>query len=446
MTTIEDFAVGRNNPIENVDRAELNNLLGVLAAAFGQDWLASPSAANRIQTLWSRQDGLATNQLAILGDSIKRLAPLNADWVARRVQAIKSESAKNRKGDLFELLGLSLFALDGQRVAGAGEGNPGYDGIIDFGGGVLASVSLKDFGVSSHQRKFETHAASIERAMVAALHELRLNGLGLRIDTSKYPLEADWDRLRRAVSRIVSDIRSDWSTHQVSSLWTVSPQPLPVAHGQLANGHLSYALAIFASHHANEQRNIESKIEDACVNLSKHAGALSADTARLLLIRIPPTASSTACVACTQQWLQDRPEARVDAVILYQPAVAVRLIDAQSSIVHFAAIVTGPGFERWRRTIGRPNLTIQAKVLVGIWSDQPTKLIGTDGSAFDDRYAYQRGQIYTLSQTKDGTSAGTISTPVPGIVVNLVMRIPGQVGELVLKGNFSPDDQMLLYS
>ena len=44
MTTIEDFAVGRNNPIENVDRAELNNLLGVLAAAFGWHLLRPQTA------------------------------------------------------------------------------------------------------------------------------------------------------------------------------------------------------------------------------------------------------------------------------------------------------------------------------------------------------------------------------------------------------------------
>jgi hypothetical protein len=30
-------------------------------------------------------------------------------------------------------------------VTGAAEDNPGYDGTIDFGGGALALVSLKDF-------------------------------------------------------------------------------------------------------------------------------------------------------------------------------------------------------------------------------------------------------------------------------------------------------------
>jgi hypothetical protein len=108
MTKAEEFAIGRNNPLANVEAVELNNLLGAVVAAFGMDWLELSSGTNRIQTLWSRKDGLATNQLAIMGDAIKRLAPQNADWVARRILAIKSESAENRKGDLFELLGLRV--------------------------------------------------------------------------------------------------------------------------------------------------------------------------------------------------------------------------------------------------------------------------------------------------------------------------------------------------
>jgi hypothetical protein len=363
MTKAEEFAIGRNNPLANVEAVELNNLLGAVVAAFGMDWLELSSGTNRIQTLWSRKDGLATNQLAIMGDAIKRLAPQNADWVARRILAIKSESAENRKGDLFELLGLSLFALDGQCVTGAGDGNPGYDGTIDFGRGALASVSLKDFGVSSHQRVFETQAASIERATVAALRDLRINGLGLRIGASRYPLDADWERLRRAVMQIVSDFRSDGRPRQAGSIWTLTPQPLPVGHMQLADGHLSYTLTILAPHHANEQRNIKSKIEDACANLSRHSDTLTPRTARLLLIRIPHATSSTECVACTRQWLQDRPDARVDAVILYQPAVAAPSISAPPSIVHFIAVVTGVGFELWRRTVDRPGLAIQARVL-----------------------------------------------------------------------------------
>lgn len=446
MTETEDFTVGRNNPLENLEHVEFNNLLGSVAAAFGKEWLAPSSSTNRIQTLWSRQDGVATNQLAILGDAIKRLAPQNANWVARRIRAIKSESAENRKGDLFELLGLSLFALDGQRVAGADDGTPGYDGTIDFGRGALASISLKDFGVSFHQKMFETQVARIERTTVAALRDLRINGFGLRIDASRYPQKDDWEWLDCAVTRIVSDYRSNWGPGK-GRVWTLTPSSLSVGNVPLADGHLSYSLTILAPHHDNEQRNINSKIEDACVNLSRHAETLGLGTARFLLIRIPDAASSAECVTCTEEWLQDRPNARVDAVILYQPGVAAPSISAPAGIVHFIAIVTGPGFERWRRTVHRPDLRIQARILVGRCISQPTKLLGTDGSAIGDRYIYQRGHIYTVGQANsDGAIVGNMANPAPGIMIHSVMRIPGQQREFVVRGTFSPDSKLLLYS
>ena len=447
MITREDFASGRNNPLENVSSTELNSLLNPVASAFGIEWLNQPAGVNRIQTLWSRQDGLATNQLAILGDGLTRLAPQNREWVARRIKAIKSETPENRKGDLFELLGLSLFALDGQVVTGAAEANPGYDGTIDFGNGATASVSLKDFGVSSHRKLFEAHAAHIEQGIVAALKELRATGLGIRIAASRYPLKADWEKLHRAVRTIISDWRIDWRPRPVGNIWTLTPQPLPVGQGRLADGYLSYAVIVLAAHHTNEQQNIESKIEDACANLSKHARPDTTDTARLLLIRIPDTAAPARCVACVQQWLQARPEARVDSVIVYQPAVAAPSTSAPGAIVHFIAIVTSPRFDRWRRAFGRPDLLIQASVLVGGCTNQPTKLIGTDGSPLGDQYMYQRGQIYTLSEAKaDGTIVGNMSNPAPGIMVHTTLRIPGQAGECVLSGKFPPNANLLLYS
>ncbi len=443
----EDFTIGRNNRLENVDSAGLNSFLSPVASAFDVTWLNQPSGKNRIQMLWSRQDGLATNQLALLGDALNRLAPRNTDWVARRIKAIKSETTENRKGDLFELLGLSLFALDGQQVTGATEANPGYDGTIDFTGGASGLISLKDFGVSSHRKLFESQAANVERTIIDALQDLRMTGLGVRIAAARYPLQADWEKLCRAVKTIIADWRTEWRSRQVGSLWTLTPQPPPTGGARPADGYLSYAVIMLAPHHSNEQRNIESKIEDACANLSKHAGAEGSNAARLLLIRIPDTVSPAQCVACTEQWLQARPDAHVDSVILYQPAVAAPSTIAPGAIVHFIAIVSGPGFDRWRHAVERPNLSIQARVLVGRCTNQPTKLVGTDGSHLGAQYIYQRGQIYTLSETKaDGTIVGNMTNPAPGIMLHTILRIPGQPGECILSGKFPPDANLLLYS
>ena len=268
-----------------------------------------------------------------------------------------------------------------------------------------------------------------------------------RIDASKYPLQADWDRLRGALARVIKECLTDWRPRQVGSTWTLTLQPLQLGQIKLADGYISYSLLLLAPHHANEQRNIESKIEGACVNLSKHAGALGARTGRMLLIRIPESASAPECVNCAQLWLTERPDARVDAVILYQPGVAASSIDAPAGIIHFIAVATGPGFERWRHTIDRPGLALQARVLVGLCTNQPTKLIGLNGAAMGERYVRQRGQIYSLGQNSaNGDITGNVSILAPGIMVHSVMRIPGQQGEMVLSGKFPDDHKLALYS
>lgn len=92
MVATEDFTIGRNNPLENVGTAELNALLSRVAAAFSAEWLAQASGTIRIQTLWLRQDGLATNQLAIPGDALERLiaaAGIGLADLSRRRAGIK---------------------------------------------------------------------------------------------------------------------------------------------------------------------------------------------------------------------------------------------------------------------------------------------------------------------------------------------------------------------
>lgn len=440
---MSDFTTGRNNPLENVSSAELNTLFSSVASAFDISWLTEPSGSNRIQKLWSRQDGLATNQIAILGDALTRLTPLNPGWVIQRVNSIKAESAENRKGDLFELLGLSLFAVNGQMVTGAAKGKPGYDGTIEFSSGASALISLKDFGTSSHRKVFERAAAQVEQEIIAALHELRASGLGIKISASRYPLQADWEKLRRSIRNVVSGWLADPQPRQIGTNWAITRQTLLADGAGFADGHCSYSVMMLAPFHPNEQSNIESKIEDACTNLSRKARTSGAATARLLLIRIPETASPAACTACVEQWLRGRPQSGVDGVILYQPSVAAPSTTAPSGIVHFIGLVTGPDFLRWRPAIG----LIQARVFIGLCTNKPTKLFGPDGSTFDDQYVYQRGQIYTRAEAKaDGSIVGTMSNPAPGILTHTVLRIPGQPGECIISGKFPPDSDLSLYS
>ncbi len=281
--TMEDFTSGRVNPLKEIGDGGLQSLLTSVVNAFSLEWLTRSPTTNRIQELWGRRDAVATNQLAILGSAIELLSDRNAAWVSKRIDAIKSETTSgDRKGDLFEVLGLSLFQVEGQTVMCAAENTPGYDGVIDFGGGALASVSVKDFGMLYFEKQFLEKSSEIE----LILRGLPIQSLGLVITASRYPLTEDWKRLRNAIEGAVTRLRHD-VVHQEIGIWSLRPQALPVNYNRIVDVGLSYAVVITSPHHQNEQKNVLSKIESACANLSKHARKFGDGRASVLLGGVP---------------------------------------------------------------------------------------------------------------------------------------------------------------
>ena len=110
-----NFLRGRNNPLRNVADAEINAKLASVVEWFGENWLEKGSK-NPVQRIWHRQDGLATDELVILGDALQRLESENERWVQKTVNKIKTADDNNRSGAVFELIGLSLFEAGDQRV------------------------------------------------------------------------------------------------------------------------------------------------------------------------------------------------------------------------------------------------------------------------------------------------------------------------------------------
>lgn len=443
----DDFTRGRNNPLTHLTPTYLNGLLGAVAGAFDISWL-SQAPHNRIQILWARQDALATNQLAILGDALKRMTPGNENWVTRRVNAVKGENGNNHKGDLFELLALSMFVVDGQQVLPAKEAQPGYDGTVTFRNGAQAIVSLKDFGSSAHQNGFELRATETETRLIAALTKERVTGLGLRLSARHYVERLnEWTSLHNRLPNLVKDCVKGRLKGQVSDVWDYFAGKIATNGFQIDPQRTSYSLTIYVPHHRNEQKNIESKIQGACYNLAKHSADLPEHQLPVLFIRLPESAAPSSCSRCAQEWLNSRPSAAVGVVVLYQPVVA--MIDQKEGtfgIVHFIDLIAGDRFSRWQQSTGWRQ-AIKAEVVVGTCTNMPTSLRLTDGSELCSRYMYQRGQIYTsFTSAPNGTLSGQMSNPAPGIMVNLVLRIPGKSGEVIMYGKFPPDGKLLLYA
>lgn len=442
-----DFTSGRVNPLENVSREQLNDLLASVATAFGLSWIEQ-QPKSRIQTLWSRQDALATNQLAILGDALNRMTPIDRKWIDNRIEAIKSEGETEHKGDLFEILGLSLFATEDQKIHPTKEDHPGYDGIITFRNGAKGLISLKDFGTSAHHKGFQLQASKTERALAELLRQQCITGLELRAAAKRHPSSEDWVKLNRCLPEILEQYCTKRRPLPNCSNWEIEVYRLPTFAHPLDRGFCSYTLMLHAPHHPNEQKNIDSKIEKACGNLSKHSMSISPDFLKILLIRLPETASPQRCISCANEWLEARPDASVDIVFFHQPTVCTDPLKETTSIIHFIGMTGGgEGLVRWLNAFGSDALPIRAEIKVGGYTATPTVVQLSNGVRMDGRYTYQRGQIYTRSEcAPDGSIVGQMSSPVPGIKVHSVVRIPGQPGNMVIQGKFPPDDGLLLYS
>jgi len=155
-----------------------------------------------VQALWSRKDAQSTNELLLLGDAIANLSTADAKWMERQADLIKNGDAGTRAGALFELLGLNLFHAPGQQVLPATANNPGYDGSVILDGGSSLMLSIKNHGISSKETEFRSKAEKAKDVFVE-ICETRRQRAFVRIAATKYPGNADWDRLRNDLPAIV---------------------------------------------------------------------------------------------------------------------------------------------------------------------------------------------------------------------------------------------------
>ena len=424
----EDYLRGRNNPLHNVAESEVNGKLASVVEHFGKNWLEK--GGNRpIQKLWLRQDGLATDELAILGDSLQRLYIGNDKWVRKIVNTIKTGDHKNRIGKSFELIGLSLFAAKNQSVKGAADNKPGYDGEVTFEGGQTLRLSLKSYGDSAHEQEVMRQARLTEEAFASAMRGLSLNGLGIRILASAFPSAQDWEALRAGfMNWLAACAAAPSQPVVVGNVWKALTYPLPANLSPLSQQYLSYVVMIMVPLHKNEEKNLLDRIEDACTNFAAHPGSSSTDIARAAFIRLRSSASVMKCSQTVKEYFAERPESPLDAVILYQPTVSRDLKTNQSTITHSVAFVGTLGFDAWRAKLAKP---IDIRVFVGAVSTQPTQKMISDGTnawPVDDYYTYQKGDIYRESDLNlKGESRGELGSPAAGILTHAVMEVtPGQ--------------------
>lgn len=440
---MKDHLTGRQNAIKEVDDAELNSYLDALAQAFGLDWLTAGGAAP-LQQLWARRDFLATNQLLLLGDAVQHLGSINPAWAKQQVKLVKGNDANNSRGAIFEFVGLNLFRQCGLGVVPATGSNPGYDGTVRYADGELR-LSLKSYGASNPERTVEAKALKIRDLFAALLQKQDRSGFDLRIACKRYPTDDDWAALESALPSLIANLPADHAGVQVGE-WSVFGRQLHLTGDEkLAPSRRSYMFVLWCPHHKNEHLNLESKLDEAAANFTRHAGDAAPSTRRGVLVRLHENASVAMCETWAKNYLAARQSSPLDAIFLYQPAVGQNIQEDTSTVVHSLVPVMNAAFVRWLAA-GHP---LSVRFLVGLTRStaMPRELRNDEGHVLqlDDAYLIQRGEIYRLFEVKNGVGEAHLKNPASGIMYHAIMR-QDDGAEIEFQGIYPPTHDVVLFS
>ena len=424
MTT--DYLAGRQNVVQG-EPAELNAKLAALAEVFDEAWLKE-NGSHPLQSLWGRQDALATNELLNFGHAIELLHLESPDWLKAQVRLIKTGDAGQSAGAVFEIIALSLFSRDFCQVIPAPDAMPGFDGTLILKDGARVLVSVKNHGISAREREFLAEAQAFDVEFQAQLAQQCLRDVEVNVLARKHLDTSDFHSLKADIAASLAEIRAGRTNGTLERPYTISVKDMAAQYGPLSAFGTSSCCRIMSPMAKNEQANFEEAIRKGCANLYAHTKEEAADVCRMIILRLSNAASMDRCKAWATWYFKEYPQDPVDAIILYQPAVTTDLARDTSSIVHHVTVITGPRFPQWqRKPDGSQRRLPNMSFYVGLVSSQQSTMLLTDGHASIDLsnyYFYQRADIFQKVEFT-GTANATLSNPTLGIMVHAVVEQNG---------------------
>lgn len=451
--------------LDQKDAEEIEGLYKLLAEHYTEEWLSRDSS-HPIQQLWKREDKIANMELCALAQSIKWLTPINPQWVKNQVKTTKSNDLNNCKGAILELFCLGMMKGQNHSVIPAKLTQAGYDGTLKLNSGTDLRVSIKNYGMSEAQRRYEDSAEEVESIVKELLKKYDYQPTLVLIDSpQKYPSEQDWINLKEGLDEIfrLKKDHNDPHCFLVSKIneekeltlsnyiidWHLIIAPFTEDSRKYHPAYKTYTFIISGLLHHNEYRNIYGKITEACENLEKHSASETGILLNTIFIHIPTSISIEKCYEWIKQYFIDNPDKPISIVYLCQPAV-VSDTKTKNENIHYCFKILFRT-ERIKQILPKINFTIPGG---GILSDQPAKntfvIEFPDGKTetsegINDRYLYQRGNHY-LPMVSDGKGVhtGTMQKIGTGIFTHSIIEIPDQPGSIAITPNLPPKDVLLI--
>lgn len=394
------WMTARQNPTPERDLTETNLDLQAVVDAFGQAWLERPDD-NPVQQLWRRRDDQATTQLITLGDALRRLTSSFSGFTTDVVKKMKRDAGE-RRGASFELMTLAAFRAGGHDARPTARSAAGFDLCLDLDSFQL-DLSLKNFGLSQHERDARREMAAFKQAYLAARRLDPDRTSGLFLAATRWPEPAEWAALTGAIGEIVH-IPTDNQQRAGPGPFKLWKHRLPAV-GSFHRHEVSYQIVLATPHHHNEHRNLLSHLKAAADNARKHArpGRQAA-----LMVRLRESADLTDCHAWAFDQLLADPAGPLAAIMFHQPAWS-RTSQTHTALHHGFTLAATPSFIAARASA--PPLRFAAPIGVTGGNSRHVFEAGDQQFPLGKNYVTQEGRFHLVADQNEAT----LTTFAPGI-------------------------------
>jgi hypothetical protein len=442
-------------PLHHIPDMELEMAFKTLVEAFSKEWLTK-APFHPLRALWERKDTQASQELFALGSALAKLIEKDPKWVRDQIKQMRSAERNNYQGAFTELLTINMLHGEHHQTMPARTNQAGFDALLQVGRtGKQIRYSIKNYGQSQHEEKFEQWSKRIEVLVEKLIRKHRYYPVTVIIDSPvKYPTNDMWKLLESNLDEIFKLKKGQLDYFAALAdevpLWTIVLLPEVTTQGELHPDYYSYTLIVSAIYHHNESQNLLSKLSDACSNLVKHSAIEDEKTRNILWVHLSPLASVKKCKEWLDEYFTEYPHKPISVVHFHQPSVISPSNEGSSQIVNYFHNYTRPermagwlpsGFRFFFHTpVGQ--IIQEPAIQMIIYNDEHGK---EQRLSIDDRYMFQRGKHYTKMQhTADGTWTGNMAMVASGVYTQSVIQLPGQTEQLLMAGRFPPSDRLLV--
>jgi len=427
---------GRRCPLGDEDKQLFEETLKEISQNFSDSWLALKSS-HPLQILWNRRDILASIELHMLGESIRKLKSISPDQLRQNIILLKSDDQGTMAGAIWEIILAAAFSNPPQQKSRLlGPRRPTYDIEVEKENNTKLRISVKNFGQSKKDKEFLSQFQSIEQIVK---NHANTNIQIKIIRADQFPTMQDWDYLKRILLRC---LRSTSISSFSDNGWDIIIRSLTYDHikdrvgldeAKLYSNEISYTLFMASPFYKNEDKNIESKLGEACEDLICKGAMESDNLKNWLFIHLPEYVYMGDYVEWCNRFFRKNPKAPITNITLIQPAYVTNPDRDESFLAINHKEINKHSKETTR------NLHIEFPI--GIPVNSIKRFLGPDFEIPKKHYMMQSGHIYI--DCGDMTHGGKMKTRFDyGIKTDAIAELNGE--KFWISGNFPPTTKLVI--